>query len=52
MQGKNVRISKSRHKKLKFASTVMEGDMGDIVDELIDEMEVPGWKEVEEKGVA
>jgi len=45
--GKQVYISDEMHTKLKIASTVRGKDMGDIVDEHIEEMDVPGWKSID-----
>lgn len=45
--GKQVYISDKMHTKLKIASTIKGKDMGDIVDERIEEMDVPGWESID-----
>jgi hypothetical protein len=49
--GKQVYISDEMHTKLKIASTIKGKDMGDIVDEHIEDMDVPGWKSIDPEQV-
>lgn len=48
--GKQVYISEGHHKKLKMASTQLDKDMGEIVEEHIDDLDVPGWEQMKEAG--
>lgn len=50
--GRQVYISDEHHKKLKIASTQREKDMGEIVEEHIEDIDVPGWEQMQEKEVA
>lgn len=48
MSGKQVYVTEERHRKLKLASLNRDEDMGEIVGEFIDSMEVKGWNEIKE----